>query len=62
MTMLLSEADIQEFIEICRKDGVELTPDEARPIATRLVLLYRHLARPFPQRDANLPNPTRALL
>ncbi|MBV9496872.1 MAG: hypothetical protein JOZ54_21705 [Acidobacteria bacterium] len=52
--MLLNDEDIQEFIEICGKDGVELTPKEARPIATRLALLFRHLAKPLPRQDAGL--------
>ena len=46
--MTLTEADIDEFIAFCEADGVKLQPDEARAVATRLVLLYRHLARPTP--------------
>jgi hypothetical protein len=44
----LSDLDIAEFIKLCEQDGVKLTLDEARAIAVRLVLLYRHLARPTP--------------
>jgi hypothetical protein len=46
--MTLTEADIEEFIALCEADGVKLPPYEARAVATRLVLLYRHLARPTP--------------
>jgi len=44
----LTDRDIAEFINLCEQDGMKLAPDEARPIAMRLVFLYRHLARPTP--------------
>lgn len=47
--MRLTEADIEEFMALCEADGVKLPPNEARAVATRLVLLYRHLARPTPE-------------
>ena len=44
--MKLTDTDIAEFISLCERDGVKVTPEAARPIAMRLVLLYRELARP----------------
>ena len=46
--MLLSEDDIQEFIVLAEKDGVQLSREEAVAAATRLVLLYLRLAMPTP--------------
>jgi hypothetical protein len=46
--MLFSEEDLEEFIAIARKEGVELTREEAVAAATRVVLLYLRLALPTP--------------
>jgi len=46
--MILTDAHIAEFVALCKADGVLLSNEEARVLATRLVLLYRHLARPTP--------------
>lgn len=50
--MLLSEEDIDEFIALAKKEGVELTREEATATATRLVLLYLRLAMPTPSEMA----------
>jgi hypothetical protein len=52
--MLLSEDDIEEFIVLARKEGVELSREEAVAAATRLVLLYLRLAMPTPSELAEL--------
>jgi hypothetical protein len=46
--MLLSEEDIDVFIALAKKEGVELSREEATATATRLVLLYLRLAMPTP--------------
>src|ERR1700682_5692764 len=51
-SMLLSEEDIDEFIALAKKEGVELTREEATATATRLVLLYLRLAMPTPSEMA----------
>lgn len=50
--MLLSEEDIEEFIALAQKEGVELTREKAVAAATRLVLLYLRLALPTPSEMA----------
>jgi hypothetical protein len=47
--MILTDAHIAEFVALCEADGVHLDDEEARVVAMRLFLLYRHLARPTPQ-------------
>jgi hypothetical protein len=46
--MLLSEEDIEEFVDLAKEEGVELTHEAATAAATRLVLLYLRLAMPTP--------------
>lgn len=54
--MQLSDAAIQEYIQLYREDfGEELMVGEARVIATRLVTLYELLCRPLPDQDATSP-------
>jgi hypothetical protein len=48
MTTLTNE-DVAEFQRLAEADGQTLTTEEAERCATRLILLYRHLARPTPQ-------------
>lgn len=50
--MLLSEEDIDEFILLAKKEGVELTREDATAAATRLVLIYLRLAMPTPSEIA----------
>jgi hypothetical protein len=50
--MLLTEEDIDEFITLAKKEGMELTREEATATATRLVLLYLRLAMPTPSEMA----------
>jgi len=45
---ILTKEDVAEFQRLAEIDGVKLTEEEAHETAMRLVLLYRHLARPTP--------------
>jgi hypothetical protein len=48
--MMLTEADIEEFIALTREeDGMTLSREEAREAATRVVLLYERLLLPTPE-------------
>jgi hypothetical protein len=49
----LTNEDVAEFQRLGAMDGVTLTEDEARDTAMRLILLYRHLARPTPAEIAS---------
>jgi hypothetical protein len=57
--MKLTEADIDEFIALAKKERVELTREDATAAATRLVLLYLRLAMPTPKElaEARLAKP-----
>ncbi len=47
--MLLNDQTCEEFREVYKKDtGEDITIEEAREIASRLLELYRLLARPLP--------------
>jgi hypothetical protein len=47
--MLLSDKDVEEFRAVYKEDtGEDLTLDEAREIASRMLELYKLLARPLP--------------
>lgn len=51
--MALSDASIDEFIEIYAEEyGERLTREEARPIATNLVNFFRLISRPPPNEIA----------
>ena len=53
--MTLSDQDIDEFIEIFAKEyGERLTREEARPIATNVVTLYRLIMRPLQKNDDSI--------
>jgi hypothetical protein len=47
--MKLTDADIDEFTALARRERVELTHEEATAAATRLALLYLQLAMPTPK-------------
>ncbi len=47
--MKLTNEDVAEFQRLAEMGGVKLTEDEARQATMRLILLYRHLARPTPK-------------
>jgi len=51
--MQVSESDLQEFIQLYQKEfGEVLTPEEAEPIAEKLVVFYeRILNHPLPESD-----------
>lgn len=44
----ITDRDADEFRALSAGLGVELSPDEAREAATRLLLVYQTLARPTP--------------
>jgi hypothetical protein len=46
--MKLTETDIDEFLALASKEGVDLTRKEAAEAATRLLLLYVRLSMPTP--------------
>ena len=47
--MLLTNEDCEEFRQVYKKDtGEDITIEEAREIASRLLELYRLLAQPLP--------------
>ena len=52
--MKLTDADIDEFVALARKEQTELTREEATAAATRLVLLYLRLAMPTPKELAEV--------
>jgi hypothetical protein len=49
--MILTQEDVAEFQRLAEMDEVKLTEDEVRDTAMRLILLYRHLARPTPNEE-----------
>jgi hypothetical protein len=50
VTMLLRDEDLEQFIAAHKDDtGENLSMEEAREIAGRLLELYRLLARPLPK-------------
>ena len=55
--MILTKEDVAEFQRLAKMDGVKLTEEEAQVVTTRLVLLYRHLARPT---AIEIKDPTKA--
>jgi len=47
--MRLSDESLRKFMRLYAEFyGEELTVNDARAMASRLLLLYEHLARPFP--------------
>lgn len=45
--MILTDTDILEFREACRKDGFELASEDARFYALRVLRLYEIICRPL---------------
>jgi hypothetical protein len=45
--MLLTDEDVQEFYDACRKDGFDLTCEDARFYALRMLRLYEIICRPL---------------
>lgn len=47
--MTISDESLEDFISICENiDGQRPTPEEARPIAIRLLELYRLITQAIP--------------
>ncbi len=61
--MLLTNEDREEFRQVYKKDaGEDITTEEAREIACRLLELYRLLARPLPsEKEARARRPSEDL-
>ena len=56
--MAISDASLDEFIAIYAEEyGEQLSREEARPIATNLVNLFRLISRP-PPNEVDLPSRT----
>ena len=56
--MAISDASVDEFIAIYAEEyGEQLSREEARPIATNLVSLFRLISR-APQNEVDLPSRT----
>jgi len=50
--MSISEERIRDFIRVYKEEfGDDLSVDEGRDMLTRLVTLYRLIARPFPDEE-----------
>ena len=58
--MLLNDETCEEFRQVYKKDtGEDITIEEAREIASRLLELYRLLAQPLPsEREARTTRPS----
>jgi hypothetical protein len=56
----LTAEDIAEFQRIAEQEGKTLTMDEAGVMATRLLFLYDHLAKPTPGEIASIARRERA--
>jgi hypothetical protein len=48
----LTDVEVADFQRLAQEEGQTLTMEEARLVATRLLFLYRHLAKPTPAEKA----------
>lgn len=59
--MRLSDESLQRFMRLYQEFyGEELTVNEARAMASRVVFLYEHLAKPLPEEKKGLTPPSQA--
>jgi len=56
----LTDVEVADFQRLAQEDGQTLTMDEARVLATRLLVFYQHLARPTPTEKAAIERRRRA--